>query len=144
MARTNSYLHFGGTAEAAFTFYRGVFGTEFLAPIVRFGDLPEQPGQPELSEADKQLVMNVQLPITGGHVLIGNDAPAWMGTVIHGNALDLNVDLDTRAEADRLFAALAEGGTIEYAPSAESCSGAYFGSVIDRFGTTWMVSCTAE
>jgi PhnB protein len=143
VARTYSYLHFGGTTEEAFNFYKSVFGTEFVAPIVRMGDIPVQPGHPGVSDDDKNLVMNVQLPITGGHLLVGNDAPAWMGTVNHGNALDIGIDLDTRAEADRLFAALAEGGTIDYAPT-EIYSGEYFGSVIDRFGTTWMVSCTAK
>lgn len=143
MARTNTYLHFGGTTEDAFNFYKAVFGTEFVAPIVRMGDLPAQPGQPEMSADEKNLVMNVQLPITGGHLLIGNDAPAWMGTVIHGNALDINVDLDTRAEADQIFAALAEGGTIDH-PLGDVYSGTYFGSVIDKFGTTWIVSCTTN
>jgi PhnB protein len=143
MARTYSYLHFDGTTEAAFNFYKGVFGTEFLAPIVRMGDLADQPGMPEMSDDEKNLVMNVQLPITGGHLLVGNDAPASMGTVIHGNALDIGLDMDTRADADRIFAALAEGGTIEYAPM-EISAGQYFGSVIDKFGTTWMVSCTTK
>ena len=55
--------------------------------------------------------MSVKLPITGGHLLIGNDAPAWMGTLVHGNAMDIGVELDTHAEADRIFAALSEGAT---------------------------------
>ncbi len=107
MARTYSYLHFGGTTEEAFNFYKAVFGTEFVAPIVRMGDLPAQPGMPEMSDDEKTQVMNVHLPITGGHLLVGNDAPAWMGTVNHGNALDIGLEMDTRVEADRIFAALA-------------------------------------
>lgn len=126
--RTNSYLHFSSTTEEAFNFYKAAFGTEFVAPIVRMGDLPVQPGQPELSADEKNLVMNVQLPITGGHLLVGNDAPGWMGTVNHGNALDIGIDLDTRAEADSIYAALAEGGTIDHA-LGDIYSGEYFGSV---------------
>jgi len=143
MARTYSYLHFGGTTEEAFNFYKAVFGTEFVAPIVRMGDLPAQPGMPEMSDDEKSQVMNVQLAITGGHLLVGNDAPAWMGTVNHGNALDIGLEMDTRAEADRIFAALAKGGTIDH-EQGEIYSGDYFGSVIDKFGTTWIVSCTAK
>ena len=143
MAHTYSYLHFGGTTEEAFNFYKAVFGTEFVGPIVRMGDLPAQPGQPELSADEKNLVLNVRLPITGGHLLVGNDAPAWMGTVNHGNALDIGLEMDTRAEADSIFAALAEGGTIDH-EQGEIYSGDYFGSVIDKFGTTWIVSCTAK
>ena len=143
MARTSTYLHFSGTTEDAFNFYRAAFGTEFVEPIVRMGDLPAQPGQPEVSADEKDLVMNVQLPITGGHLLVGNDAPAWMGTVVHGNAVDICIDPDTRAEADRIFAALSEGATVEY-PLQEMFEGNYFGSLVDKFGTQWLISCTAE
>jgi PhnB protein len=132
-----------GTTEEAFNFYKAVFGTEFVAPIVRMGDLPAQPGASELSANDKNLVMNVQLPITGGHLLVGNDAPGWMGAVNHGNALDIGLDLDTRADAGSIFAALAEGGTIDH-ELGEIYSGDYFSSVIDKFGTTWIVCCTAK
>ena len=143
MARTSTYLHFSGTTEDAFNFYRAAFGTEFVEPIVRMGDLPAQPGQPEVSADEKDLVMNVQLPITGGHLLVGNDAPAWMGTVVHGNAVDICIDPDTRAEADRIFAALSEGATVEY-PFQEMFEGNYFGSLVDKFGTQWLVSYTAK
>ena len=143
MAHAYSYLHFGGTTEEAFHFYKAVFGTEFVAPIVRMGDLPVQPGQPELSDAEKNLVLSVRLPITGGHLLVGNDAPAELGAVTRGNALDIGLDMDTRADADAIYAALAEGGTVDHG-LGEAFSGNYFGSVIDKFGTTWVVGCTAK
>ena len=60
-----TYLDFGGTTEAAFAFYKAVFGTEFAGPIQRMGDLPAQPGQPELSAEKKNKVMSVKLPIAG-------------------------------------------------------------------------------
>ena len=141
MARTSTYLHFGGTTEAAFAFYKAAFGTEFAGPIVRMGDLPAQPGQPELSAEEKNQCMSVKLPITGGHLLVGNDAPAWMGTVVHGNAVDIGIELDTPAEADRIFAALSEGGNAE-AP-LQDFGDDYFGTVVDKFGTQLMVYCTA-
>jgi PhnB protein len=109
MARTSTYLHFGGNAEEAFAFYKAAFGTEFVEPIERMGDLPAQPGQPELSAEEKNQVASVKLPIAGGHLLVGNDAPAWMGTLVHGNAMDIGVELDSHAEAERIFAALSEG-----------------------------------
>jgi PhnB protein len=143
VARTSTYLHFSGTAEEAFNFYKAAFGTEFVGPIVRMGDVPAQPGQPEVSADEKNLVMNVQLPITGGHLLVGNDAPAWMGVVNHGNAVEICIEPDTRAEADRIFSALAVGGTIEF-ELQEYSSDDYFGSLVDKFGTQWMVSCTAK
>ncbi len=144
MARTSTYLNFPRSTEAAFNFYKQVFGTEFLMPIARMGDVPAQPGQPEMSDADKQLVMNVQLPITGGHVLMGTDAPESFGfQVTMGNNLYICLDPDTRGEADRLFAALAQGGAVAM-PLMEMFWGDYFGSLTDKFGVQWMVNCGAK
>jgi len=53
MARVSTYLNFARSTEEAFNFYRSVFGTEFLGPIMRFANVPAQPGQPPLSEADR-------------------------------------------------------------------------------------------
>ena len=139
MARTSTYLHLGGTAEAAFTLYKAAFGTEFAGPIERMGDLPAQPGLPDLSAEEKNQVASVKLPIAGGHLLIGNDAPAWMGTLVHGNAMDIGVELDTHAEADRVFTALSAGANVEY-PFQEMYDGNYFGSLVDKFGTQWLIS----
>jgi PhnB protein len=144
MARVSTWFHFAGNAEEAFNFYRSVFQTEFIGPIKRFGDLPTQPGQPPpvpLEEAG--LVMQISLPILGGHVIMGNDAPASMGQRIQGNNVSMNLEPDTRAEADRLFTALREGGTVEY-PLAEVPWGGYWGSLIDRYGNEWMFNCAAK
>ncbi|MCA9864136.1 MAG: hypothetical protein R2853_09235 [Thermomicrobiales bacterium] len=139
MARTSTYLHFSGDAEAAFAFYKAAFGSEFDGPIERMGDLPAQPGQPELSAAERNQVASVKLPIPGGHLLIGNDAPAWMGTLVHGNAMDIGIELDTHAEAARIFTALAEGANVEF-PFQEMGDGNYFGTLVDKFGAQWLVS----
>jgi PhnB protein len=141
MPRVSTYLNFPGTTEAAFTFYRSVFGGEFNGPVHRFGDMPPQPGHPPMGEAEKQMVMHVELPILGGHVIMGTDAPESMGfTCKPGNNLHLNLEPDTRAEADRLFNALSAGGKVE-TPMQDMFWGAYFGSCTDRFGINWMVNC---
>jgi PhnB protein len=62
--------------------------------------------------------------------------------VTMGNNVHLNLEPDTRAEAERLFAALAEGGTIEM-PLQQMFWGALWGSLTDRFGMKWMVNCAA-
>ncbi len=74
MARVSTYLNYSRSTEEAFAFYRSVFGTDYAGPIMRFGDIPAQSGQPPLPEADKKLVMHVALPILGGRVLMGTDA----------------------------------------------------------------------
>lgn len=144
MARVSTYLNFPRSTEEAFVFYRSVFGGEFNGPIHRFGEIPPAPGQPPMAEADRQLVMHVELPILGGHVLMGTDAPESMGfTVTPGNQVHINLEPDTRAEADRLFGALAAGGKVGM-PMQDMFWGAYFGSCTDRFGVQWMVNCAAK
>ena len=143
MARDSTWFHFAGNAEEALRFYRSVFQTEFVGPIVRFGDLPTDPGQPPWPPEQARQVMNISLPILAGHVLMGTDSPESMGQRIQGNNITMNLEPDSRAETDRLFAALKEGGKVEWAP-AEMPWGDYWGSLIDRFGNEWMLSCAAK
>jgi PhnB protein len=142
MARTSTYLNFTNNTEEAFLFYQAIFGGEFIGGIVRFGDMPAQEGMPPLSETDKNLVMHIVLNITGGHALMGTDAPESMGfTVIKGNNMHLNLEPDTREECDRLFAALSESGQVTM-PLQDMFWGAYYGSCTDKFGMQWMVNCS--
>ena len=144
MARVSTYLNFPRSTEAAFQFYRTVFRTEFAQPIARFRDMPAAPGQAPLAEADLDLVLHVELPILAGHALMGTDAPESMGfQVTSGNNVYINLEPDSRAETDRLFAELAEGGQVEMALQ-EMFWGGYFGSLVDRFGTRWMFNCTSK
>src|SRR5258708_10323743 len=114
MPRVSTYPNFARSTEEASLFYKSVFGTEFSAPIARFRDVPSQPGQPPMAEADKNLVMHVALPILGGHVLMGTDAPETMGFALNpGNNVFINLQPDTRAETDHLFKALSAGRKIE-------------------------------
>ncbi len=142
MASVSTYLNFNRSTEAAFTFYRSVFGGEFQGGIHRMGDAPPQPGH-TLAEADKGLVMHVSLPILGGHLLMGTDAPDSMGMSCRpGNNVYINLQPDTRNEADRLFNALSAGGKVEM-PMQDMFWGDYFGSFVDKFGVQWMVNTSA-
>ena len=144
MARVSTYLNFARETEAAFLFYREVFGGDFIGPIHRFKDAPGGPGQCAPAAEDGDLVMHVEIAILGGHVLMGTDAPASMGfKLVQGNNSYLNLEPDSRAEADRLFAALSAGGKVEMALQ-EAFWGAYFGSLVDKFGTHWMINCQSK
>lgn len=141
MARVSTYLNFPRNTEAAFNFYRGVFRTEFNGDIHRFRDAPSDASCP-VAEADANLVMHVELPILAGHVLMGTDAPDSMGFKLNtGNNVHISLEPDTRAETERLFNALAEGGQVN-TPLQNMFWGAYFGSLVDRFGVQWMFNCT--
>ncbi len=144
MARTSIYLNFPRNTEEAFNFYKTVFGGEFEGGIHRMGEVPSSEGQPALAEADKNLVMHVSLPITGGFRLMGTDAPESMGfNVRMGNNVYINLEPDTRVETEKLFKALAEGGKIEM-ELQEMFWGDYFGSLTDKFGVQWMFNCSAK
>ncbi len=139
MARTSTYLNFPHQTEEAFNFYKAVFGNEFTAPgIRRMGDVPPQEGMPAMSETLKNLVMHVELPITGGHILMGTDAPVEMGfTVNYGNNVHINLELDSKEETKRLFDTLSADGTVTM-DLQDMFWGAYFGSCTDKFGVQWM------
>ncbi|THH36528.1 VOC family protein [Neolewinella litorea] len=140
MASVGTYLNFSNQTEEVFNFYKTVFGTEFVGGISRFGEAPPQEGMPPMAEADKNLVMNVQLPITGGHVLMGSDSPSSMGmTVNQGNNVHITLSPDSREETERLFHALSDGGKITM-PLQETFWNAYFGMCTDRYGIQWMVN----
>jgi PhnB protein len=142
MARVSTYLNFSRNTEEAFNFYKSVFGGEFVGGrIARFGDIPPTDGMPGIDEADKNLVMHIELSITGGHVLMGTDAPETMGfTVNYGNNVHINIEPDTRAETKKLYEALSIGGKVTM-ELQEMFWGDYYGSCTDKFGVQWMFNC---
>ncbi|HEY8269945.1 MAG TPA: VOC family protein [Pseudobdellovibrionaceae bacterium] len=144
MARVSTYLNFPRQTEEAFRFYQSIFGGEFNGGIHRFGDIPPHEGAPTISEADKKLVMHIELPILGGHILMATDAPESMGfKVSAGNNIYINLEPDTRLETEKLFAALSSGGKIEM-HLQDMFWGAYFGSCVDKFGIHWMFNCVSK
>lgn len=139
MLKLNPYLNFLGKTEEAFTFYKSVFGGEFIS-LTRFKDMP---GMPSMSEADGNKLMHVSLKV-GQNELMGTDALESLGhTVVAGNGISLSLHPDTKEEADRLFAALSAGGSVAQ-PLADAPWGAYFGMVDDKFGIKWMINCDVK
>lgn len=144
MARVSTYLNFPNYTEEAFNFYKTVFGGEFIGGISRFGDIPQSSEMPPLAEADKNLVMHIALPILGGHVLMGTDAPKSMGfSVNFGNNIYINLEPDSRKETRRLFDALSTGGEVEM-ELQDMFWGDYYGSCKDKYGVHWMFNCTEK
>lgn len=141
MATVSTYLNFARQTEEAFNFYKSVFGGEFEGDINRFGDIPPSEDMPPLSDSDKNLVMHIALPILGGHMLMGTDAPESMGfNLTHGNNVYISLHPDTRKETKLLFDALSAGGKVEQ-ELQEMFWGDYYGSCKDKFGVQWMFNC---
>jgi PhnB protein len=137
MATTNTYLNFNGNCEEAFNFYKSVFGGEF-SYFSRFGEMPES-DEYKVSEAEKDKVMHVSLPI-GSSVLMGSDTGAgWGPEFVQGNNFSISVTADNKNQADQFFNALAGGGQITM-PLSDTFWGDYFGMLTDKFGINWMVS----
>ncbi len=137
MATTNTYLNFNGNCEAAFNFYKSVFGGEF-SYIGRFGEMPES-GDYKVPEADKNKIMHVGLPI-GTSVLMGSDTGGdWATSFVQGNNFSVSIRAESKQEADKLFNELSDGGQITM-PINTTFWGDYFGMFRDKFGIHWMVS----
>lgn len=141
MKELTPYLNFDGTTEEAFTFYAEVFGGELLG-VARYRDFGDSMGQ--LSEAELDKVANVGVRLPNGTMLMGTDMLASMGQELKtGNDFALHVEADDVAEAQRLFDALSQGGTVSMEPAATQWA-QWFAGCTDRFGTEWMVSFTGS
>ncbi|OJU61314.1 MAG: VOC family protein [Acinetobacter sp. 39-4] len=143
----NHYLNFKGQTEQAFNFYKSVFGGEF-AMLSRYGDMQPTEGV-SLSEADKNLVLHVSLPINEFTVLMASDVNdqfcAQNSVFTQGNNhyISINLDPDEQDEAQRLFNALSANGQIEM-PLEKTFWGALYGAFTDQFGIKWMINCQLD
>lgn len=145
MARVSTYLNFPRNTEEAFNFYKSVFGGDFSGPgIMRLGDVPPQAGMPKIADEDKNLVMHIELPILGGHVMMGTDAPESMEFKLNfGNNVHISLEPDTRVETKRLFDALSRGGKVTM-ELQDMFWGDYYGSCTDKYGVQWMFNCSEK
>jgi len=128
------YLFFDGRAEEAIEFYRRALGAEVVM-MMRFRDCPEpaQPGMVPPGAENK--VMHAALRI-GDTMVLASDGRCLGHPEFRGFALSLTAA--DEAEADRMFAALAEGGQVQM-PLSKTFFSPRFGMVADRFGVSWMV-----
>ncbi|HMC40520.1 MAG TPA: VOC family protein [Acidimicrobiales bacterium] len=142
MSRVSTYLNFMGQAEEALNFYASVFGTQIEGEIARMGDMPSGDGGTQLTDHEKKLVAHAVLPIVAGHVLMGTDMLESMGHELRiGNNTTINLEIDDRAETERIYGALSEGGS--ESSGLSQMPWAYWGVTLDRYGIRWMFNCYA-
>ncbi|HLK27477.1 MAG TPA: VOC family protein [Puia sp.] len=143
MSQVSIYLNFQGNTEEAFNFYKSVFKTDFIGPIMHLKDAPPHPGMPPLPENEMNSVMHVCLPILGGTKLMATDMLESMGHKLKlGNNITINLEPDTREETDYLFSELSKDGS-DIAPMRDEFWG-YWGCCVDRFGIRWMFNCAQK
>ena len=128
------YLFFDGRCEEALEFYRRTLRAE-MTMLMRFKDSPEphQPGMVPLGSENK--VMHTSFRI-GDTTVMASDGRCLGKPSFQGFSLSLTVPDD--AEAERLFAALGDGGQVQM-PLTKTFFSSRFGMVVDRFGVPWMI-----
>jgi PhnB protein len=131
------YLFFDGRCEEAVEFYRSALGAE-VAMLMRFKDSPEPP-QPGMPPGSENKIMHASLRI-GETTVMASDGHCLGKPSFQGVSLSLTVPVD--AEAERLFAALADGGQVQM-PLTKTFFSSRFGMVADRFGVSWMIHVDA-
>ncbi len=140
MISTNPYLNFQGNTETAFRFYREVFGGDFIS-LVRFRDLGDDMGV-DATEQDK--IAHIALPLGPHNLLMATDVVgSWGRNHTQGNNFYINLEVESIAEGERLFAGLSQGGTAEM-PLQETEWAERYGCVVDQFGVQWMVNFTGS
>jgi PhnB protein len=130
------YLYFDGRCEEALEFYKASLGAE-VESVIRFKDAPEN-FVAAAGSGDK--VMHAAFSI-GNTTAMASDGKCQGNPVFQGFGLSLSVS--DIAEADRLFAVLADGGQIRM-PLAETFFARRYGMVADRFGINWMVAVEGQ
>jgi PhnB protein len=129
----NPYLSFKGNCEAAFKFYEQTLGAE-MGPVFRYGGSP-MAGDVPADWSDKVIHGSVTL---GGQVLMGGDVA--LGRYEEPKGFSISIQIESAAEAERIFPRLAEGGRV-VVPLAKTFWAERFGMVVDRFGVPWMLNC---
>jgi PhnB protein len=128
------YLFYDGRCEEAVEFYRSKLGAK-VEMLMRFKESPEPPQPGCMSPGSENKVMHSAFRI-GDTTVMASDGRCTGKPVFQGFALSISAP--NEAEAERLFAALADGGQVQM-PLAKTFFSPRFGMVADRFGVSWMV-----
>jgi PhnB protein len=128
------YLFFEGRCAEALAFYKRALGAE-VTMLMRFKESPEPPPPGMVPPGSEDKVMHACFRV-GETAVMASDGRCQGHPSFSGFALSLTAPDD--AAAERLFAALAEGGQVQM-PLAKTFFASRFGMVADRFGVPWMI-----
>lgn len=132
--RIEPYLFFDGRAEEAIEFYRRAVGAQTLM-LMRFDEAPDPPPPGAIPPGSGRKIMHAALRI-GDSTVMASDGECGGHTKFAGISLSLTAADD--AEAERMFAALADGGQVRM-PLGKTFFASRFGMLTDRFGVGWMI-----
>jgi PhnB protein len=129
------YINFDGNCREALEFYAKVFGSE-ASDIMTYGQMPPDPSFP-IPEKDKEHVMHSTMPIFGCNIMFC-DVPSDM-PLTKGDNINPTLSSDDKAEIQRVFAALADGGEV-LMPLENTFWSELYGMVQDKYGIIWQLS----
>ena len=129
----NPYLMFNGQCETAFRFYEQCLGGKIEAMLTYGGSPMTEHVPPEWRDK----IMHASLMVDG-KILMGSDSMPEQYEETKGSSV--SVSMDDPTEAERIFQALAEGGTVQM-PLQETFWAVRFGMLTDQFGIPWMINC---
>ena len=127
------YLTFNGNCEAAFKFYEKCLGGK-IGMIMTHG---ESPMASQVPENWRSKIMHASMTV-GGAALMGSDAPPDHYQKPAGFSVSFSVEKP--ADAERIFKSLSESGTVQMALQ-KTFWAERFGTLVDKFGIPWMISC---
>jgi PhnB protein len=127
------YLFFGGRTEEALEFYRKVLGAE-MTMLMRHKDSPEPAPPGTVPPGFENKVMHAEFRV-GETAVMASDGCGESQTF---GGFSLAISMPDKAKAERVFAALGEGGQVQM-PLTKTFFSPAFGMVADRFGVAWMV-----
>jgi PhnB protein len=133
--QTNTYLHFNGNCEEALKFYETATGGKIVMLTTHEGS----PAQAQTPPDWLKKILHARIQI-GGTVIMASDAPP--GRYSKPQGFSISLDADSPTDAERIFKALSEGGTVGV-PMGETFFAKRFGMLADRFDVPWMVICEA-
>jgi PhnB protein len=128
----STHLHFNGQCATAFRFYEQCLGGRIVTLLTH----GETPAKDHVAADWQDKVIHARL-VVGNKVLMGCDAPEPHYAAPRGMQVSLSVP--TPAEAERIFKALAEDGTVTM-PFQQTFWSPGFGMAVDRFGIPWMIN----
>jgi PhnB protein len=128
------YLFFRGRCEEAIDHYKIVLGAEVLM-LMRFRDNPEKPSPDKVPAALDSRIMHASVRIAGTTIMMSDGMRTGP---LDFQCMSLSLSVPDAAEADRVFTALAEDGTVQM-PMGKTFFSPHFGAVTDKFGVAWMV-----
>lgn len=131
----NTYLRFNGNCEEAMTYYADVLGGK-LTEKMRFNEAPEADLQ--FPEEAMNLIMHASLSVSDVKIMASDSVGQPFS---QGNNFSISLSTNDEDEAYTIFSGLSEGGEVQM-PFGEAFWGGKFGMCVDKFGVSWMLSCS--